>query len=187
MITKAENDITLVRVNDGEAGPPGADGYSPSVSTGTSQDGSTTLTVTDKDGSTTTTLQDGIARVDAANAQTTAQEAESKADDVAENLNNKLDVENNESNISWDDGTLTISSQSANSYYSTEVGGDGISFNYGTDKTNAKEVASIDHETLVINKTVMFKELRIGDWILLVNSNDTDINKNSLILKWGGN
>ncbi|MDO4393596.1 MAG: hypothetical protein Q4C80_04210 [Bacillota bacterium] len=80
MITKAENDITLVRVNDGEAGPPGADGYSPSLSTGTSSDGSTTLTVTNKDGSTTTTLQDSIARVDAANAQTTAQEAENKAD-----------------------------------------------------------------------------------------------------------
>lgn len=39
-----------------------ADGYSPTVTTGTSSDGSTTVTVTNKDGSTTTTLVDGIAR-----------------------------------------------------------------------------------------------------------------------------
>ena len=53
---RAENDITLVRVDNG------ADGYSPTVSTGTSDDGSTTVTVTNKDGSTTTTLVDGTAR-----------------------------------------------------------------------------------------------------------------------------
>ena len=39
-----------------------ADGYSPTVTTGTSSDGSTTVTVTNKDGSTTTTLVDGTAR-----------------------------------------------------------------------------------------------------------------------------
>ena len=43
-------------------GEPGEDGYSPTVTTGTSSDGSTTLTVTNKDGSTTTVLVDGIAR-----------------------------------------------------------------------------------------------------------------------------
>ena len=53
---RAENDITLVRVDNG------ADGYSPTVTTGTSEDGSTTVTVTNKDGSTTTTLVDGTAR-----------------------------------------------------------------------------------------------------------------------------
>ena len=46
----------------------GAEGYSPTVSTGTSSDGSTTITVTNKDGSTTTELVDGTARKDAANA-----------------------------------------------------------------------------------------------------------------------
>lgn len=61
---RAENDITLVRVDDG------ADGYSPTVTTGTSSDGSTTITVTNKDGSTTTELVDGTAREDADNAQT---------------------------------------------------------------------------------------------------------------------
>ena len=40
----------------------GAEGYSPTVSTGTSSDGSTTITVTNKDGSTTTELVDGTAR-----------------------------------------------------------------------------------------------------------------------------
>lgn len=53
---RAENDITLVRVDDG------ADGYSPTVTTGTASDGSTTVTVTNKDGSTTTELVDGTAR-----------------------------------------------------------------------------------------------------------------------------
>lgn len=61
---RAENDITLVRVDDGIQGEPGADGYSPTVTTGTSEDGSTTVTVTNKDGSNTTTLVDGKARTD---------------------------------------------------------------------------------------------------------------------------
>lgn len=103
---RAENDITLVRVDDGLEGPQGpqgeqgpkgdtgatgpqgpqgetgatgpqgpkgetgpqgetgGDGYSPTVTTGTSSDGSTTVTVTNKDGSTTTTLVDGKARAD---------------------------------------------------------------------------------------------------------------------------
>ena len=43
-------------------GEDGDDGYSPTVSTGTSSDGSTTITVTNKDGSTTTELVDGTAR-----------------------------------------------------------------------------------------------------------------------------
>ncbi|MDD7129857.1 MAG: hypothetical protein PUH91_13790 [Prevotella sp.] len=65
---RAENDITLVRVDDGLEGPQGpqgetgADGYSPTVTTGTASDGSTTVTVTNKDGSTTTELVDGTAR-----------------------------------------------------------------------------------------------------------------------------
>lgn len=93
---RAENDITLVRVDDGiqgeqgpkgdtgatgpqgiqgiqgETGPQGetgAEGYSPTVSTGTSEDGSTTITVTNKDGSTTTELVDGTARDNALSAQ----------------------------------------------------------------------------------------------------------------------
>ena len=51
----AANQITIAKV---------LDGYSPTVSTGTSSDGSTTITVTNKDGSTTTTLVDGTARAD---------------------------------------------------------------------------------------------------------------------------
>lgn len=47
----------------------GAEGYSPTVSTGTSSDGSTTITVTNKDGSTTTELVDGEARDDALTAK----------------------------------------------------------------------------------------------------------------------
>lgn len=48
----------------GPQGNTGLDGYSPTVTTGTSSDGSTTLTVTNKDGSTTTELVDGKARAD---------------------------------------------------------------------------------------------------------------------------
>ena len=55
----AKDEITLAIVVDGENG---ADGYSPTVTTGTSSDGSTTITVTNKDGSTTTELVDGTAR-----------------------------------------------------------------------------------------------------------------------------
>lgn len=75
MTIKAQALTTLVINKDGEQGPQGipgdtgADGYSPTVSTGTSEAGSTTLTVTNKDGSTTTVLVDGTARtgVDALN------------------------------------------------------------------------------------------------------------------------
>ena len=52
----------------GPKGDTGADGYSPTVTTGTSSDGSTTVTVTNKDGSSTTELVDGTARKDAADA-----------------------------------------------------------------------------------------------------------------------
>ena len=58
----AANQITIAKVLDGEKGETGADGYSPTVTTGTSEDGSTTVTVINKDGSTTTTLVDGTAR-----------------------------------------------------------------------------------------------------------------------------
>lgn len=69
---KGETGATGPQGPKGETGPKGdtgADGYSPTVSTGTSEDGSTTLTVTNKDGSTTTVLVDGTARtgVDALN------------------------------------------------------------------------------------------------------------------------
>lgn len=77
---KAEEKITLVRVNDGKPGAdgkPGVDGYSPTVSTGTSEDGSTTVIITNKDGSTTTELVDGEARDNAL----TAQEATGALDD----------------------------------------------------------------------------------------------------------
>lgn len=49
-------EINKIKGEDGE------DGYSPTVSTGTTSDGSTTITVTNKDGSTTTELVDGTAR-----------------------------------------------------------------------------------------------------------------------------
>lgn len=75
----AANQITIAKVVNG------SDGYSPTVTTGTSEDGSTTVTVTNKDGSTTTTLQDGKARTDAAAAQDNAQ--------IAQDMTSVLDGE----------------------------------------------------------------------------------------------
>lgn len=79
---RAENDITLVRVDDG------AEGYSPTVTTGTSEDGSTAITVTNKDGSTTTTLQDGKARTDATAAQDNALSAQEATDALDDDFSN---------------------------------------------------------------------------------------------------
>ena len=62
---KGDTGATGPQGSQGETGPQGetgADGYSPTVTTGTSEDGSTTVTVTNKDGSTTTVLVDGTAR-----------------------------------------------------------------------------------------------------------------------------
>ncbi len=70
----------------------GADGYSPTVTTGTSSDGSTTVTVTNKDGSTTTQLVDGIARDDALSAQTAADAAQDDAQ-IAQDMTSVLDDE----------------------------------------------------------------------------------------------
>lgn len=72
-----------------------ADGYSPTVTTGTSSDGSTTITVTNKDGSATTELVDGTARENAANAATTAT---SYITDINENSGIKVGAKNNVNN-----------------------------------------------------------------------------------------
>ncbi len=64
---RAETEITLTRVDDGLPGAPGkdgADGFSPIISTGESEDGSTIITITDKEGTTSTELKDGQARED---------------------------------------------------------------------------------------------------------------------------
>lgn len=82
---KGDQGIQGLQGIQGEKGETGADGYSPTLETGTSEDGSTTLTVTNKDGSTTTTLQDGKARTDAAAAQDDAQ--------IAQDMTSVLDGE----------------------------------------------------------------------------------------------
>lgn len=71
----------------------GAEGYSPTVSTGTSSDGSTTITVTNKDGSTTTELVDGTARDDALSAQ---EATEALDDDLSNFKSNEYAQINNE-------------------------------------------------------------------------------------------
>ena len=66
----------------------GAEGYSPTVSTGTSEDGSTTITVTNKDGSTTTELVDGTARDEAEGARGDAQTAQNMTTTLGDEFSN---------------------------------------------------------------------------------------------------
>lgn len=80
--------------------------------------------------------------------------------------------------MEWSDNALHIISQNEGKTekYETEIGGDGIKFKY-QDQT----VASIDQDQLVIDKTLVFTEMKIGNWSWAVNP----LNGN-LIVKWGG-
>lgn len=81
--------------------------------------------------------------------------------------------------MQWSDNALHITSSNADKTekYETEIGGDGIKFKY-QDQT----VASIDQDQLIIDKTLVFTEMKIGNWSWAVNP----INGN-LMVKWGGN
>lgn len=199
---RAENEITLVRVDDG------ADGYSPTVTTGTSSDGSTTVTVTNKDGSTTTTLQDGKARTDAAAAQIAANTANTTANAARDKILSWCH-ENNQTLIdgakiytgSIDAESINVESLTAdavfidemetnltrfkavgeNEYYETEITGEGIDFKYGTSEETAKTIAGISGDELQIKKTSVLDEMKIGKWSWKVNPNNSH-----LTLRWNG-
>lgn len=81
--------------------------------------------------------------------------------------------------MQWSDNALHITSSNANKTekYETEIGGDGIKFKY-QDQT----VASIDQDQLIIDKTLVFTEMKIGNWSWAINP----VNGN-LMVKWGGN
>lgn len=203
---RAENDITLVRVDDGadgvqgpqgergpqgeqgpqgekgeqgiqgETGPKGdtgatgpqgiqgetgADGYSPTVTTGTSSDGSTTVTVTNKDGSTTTVLVDGTARTDINNLELT-----------------KIDRFGTNASMKWDGNILKIEAidPETNVPYAVEIGGNGIEFKYDNEA-----VAMINQDQLVIDKTVVLTEMQVNRyWTWRTRDN------NNLCLQWIG-
>lgn len=164
---RAENDITLVRVDDGLEGPQGpqgetgADGYSPTVSTGTSSDGSTTITVTNKDGSTTTELVDGTARTEVSNLALT-----------------KIDRFGTNASMKWDGNVLKIEATdpATNVPYAVEIGGNGIEFKYDNEA-----VAMINQDQLVIDKTVVLTEMQVNRyWTWRTRDN------NNLCLQWIG-
>lgn len=203
---RAENDITLVRVDDGLEGPQGpqgergpqgeqgpqgekgeqgiqgetgpkgdtgatgpqgpqgetgADGYSPTVTTGTSSDGSTTVTVTNKDGSTTTELVDGTARTDINNLELT-----------------KIDRFGTNASMKWDGNILKIEAidPETNVPYAVEIGGNGIEFKYDNEA-----VAMINQDQLVIDKTVVLTEMQVNRyWTWRTRDN------NNLCLQWIG-
>ena len=195
---KAEEKITLVRVNDGK---PGTDGYSPTVSTGTSEDGSTTITVTNKDGSTTTELVDGTARTEANTANTTANTARDKIlswcyennetfIDGAKIYTGSIDAESiNVESLTADvafidemETTLTrFKAVGENGYYETEITGEGIDFKYGTSEETAKTIAGISGDELQIKKTSVLDEMKIGKWSWKVNPSNSH-----LTLRWDG-
>lgn len=179
----------------------GAEGYSPTVSTGTSEDGSTTITVTNKDGSTTTELVDGTARDDANTANTTANAARDKIlswcyennetfIDGAKIYTGSIDAESiNVESLTADvafidemETTLTrFKAVGENEYYETEITGEGIDFKYGTSEETAKTIAGISGDELQIKKTSVLDEMKIGKWSWKVNPNNSH-----LTLRWNG-
>ena len=139
----------------------GADGYSPTVSTGTSEDGSTTVTVTNKDGSTTTELVDGTARTDINNLALT-----------------KIDRFGTNASMKWDGNVLKIEATDpeTNVPYAVEIGGNGIEFKYDNEA-----VAMINQDQLVIDKTVVLTEMQVNRyWTWRTRDN------NNLCLQWIG-
>ena len=180
-------------------GETGAEGYSPTVTTGTSSDGSTTVTVTNKDGSNTTELVDGTARTDAANAK-------EASDSITSNIYvpNSTLIDGNKINdgslsidqmddtvagsysdpttkrgmMEWKDDALHIKSVDANAQntYETVVGGDGIKFNW-----NGVETASINQDELRINKTVVINAMEVGNWSWAIHPTT-----GNLMVKWNG-
>lgn len=181
----AANQITIAKVLDGEKGEQGtqgetgpkgdtgatgpqgpqgetgADGYSPTVTTGTSSDGSTTITVTNKDGSTTTELVDGTARTDINNLELT-----------------KIDRFGTNASMKWDGNVLKIEAvdPETNVPYAVEIGGNGIEFKYDNEA-----VAMINQDQLVIDKTVVLTEMQVNRyWTWRTRDN------NNLCLQWIG-
>ena len=71
--------------------------------------------------------------------------------------------------------------EAGNRYYQTSIGGDGILFQYGSNKNQVYTVASINQDRLEINKTVVFTESIIGEW-----SWTTDLTTGDLSLKYIG-
>ena len=179
----------------------GAEGYSPTVTTGTASDGSTTITVTNKDGSTTTELVDGTARDEANTANTTANAARDKilswcyennetfidgAKIYTDSIDAKsINVESLTADMAFIDEmetTLTrFKAVGENGYYETEITGEGIDFKYGTSEETAKTIAGISGDELQIKKTSVLDEMNIGKWSWKVNPNN-----NHLTLRWNG-
>ena len=139
----------------------GAEGYSPTVSTGTSSDGSTTVTVTNKDGSTTTELVDGTAR-----------------DEINNLVLTKIDRFGTNASMNWDGNVLKIEATDpeTNVPYAVEIGGNGIEFKYDNEA-----VAMINQDQLVIDKTVVLTEMQVNRyWTWRTRDN------NNLCLQWIG-
>lgn len=89
--------------------------------------------------------------------------------------------------MEWSENALHISNTYNNAYYETEIGGEGIDFKYGANAETANTVASITKDQLIIHKTIVLKEMLVGEsstqrglWAWNVRENQ------HLQLKWKG-
>lgn len=111
---------------------------------------------------------------------------ESELNDISDT---KVDKTSLHGKFEWSDDAAHISSSNSNEYYETEIGGTGINFKYGANSETANVVASITKDQLVIYKTIVLKEMLVGEsdtqrglWAWNVRDNQ------HLQLKWkGGN
>lgn len=85
-------------------------------------------------------------------------------------------------NIEWSDSDNSLHIKGENeegNCYETVIGGDGIKFLYGS-ATNRDVVASVNQDKLIINKTVVYTDSVIGNWIWQAEASG------NLCLKYGG-
>ena len=148
-----------------------------------------------------------MASESAEQAQTTADLANSKASELDSTLKSdyltadsvldaidaasqqKVDRIHANGAMEWSENALHISNAYNNAYYETEIGGEGIDFKYGANAETANTVASITKDQLIIHKTIVLKEMLVGEsdtqrglWAWNVRDNQ------HLQLKWkGGN
>jgi hypothetical protein len=106
---------------------------------------------------------------------------------IQDAADDKLDKNSLYGKFEWSDDAAHISSYNSNEYYETEIGGTGINFKYGSNSDTANTVASITKDRLVIHKTIVLKEMLVGEsatqqglWAWNVRDNQ------NLQLKWKG-
>lgn len=81
-----------------------------------------------------------------------------------EMADNKMDKQQGQSSMNWEQDGLKISSALSNDTYDTKIGGAGIKFSY-----NSQVVASINQSALDITKAKITEKLKIGKYAWTVD------------------